>query len=191
MANKKYIAPKPVAPTPGQFQFTAHGYQPGGGGTDWAAYNQAVQKYNMEQEQGRHDQGLKLMSDVMKMFSEGGAYEQSYRNSKNRFMAQSASDMTSRGMANLVNAPAMGLTYDREVRPEFEMQRQNRLASAMTGVAQYLGSYSPQYNPQQMSFSNTVNWPSPSAGSPYAGSQTAGSTGPSTLESPFSRVRFA
>lgn len=177
-------------PTPQQFErqntgmFGTHGSY-----IDWAAYNQAVQQYNAAQEQARYNQGITLLSDVMKMFGDNGAYEQSYRNAKNRFMAKSASDMVSRGMANLVNAPAMGLAYDREVRPEFEMQRQNRLAGAMTNMAQYMMSYSPQYSPQPMAFSNTINRPQATS-SQYFGPVSAESTGPSTLESPFSRFRF-
>lgn len=160
------------------------------GSIDYAAYNQAVNEWNQKQEQARYDQGLNLMSEVMKMFGNDGAYEQSYRNAKNRYMAQSASDLVSRGMGNLVNAPALGLAYDREVRPEFEMQRQNRLASAMTSMAGYMANYTPQFPVQGTSFSRTINFPQSSDGGGSSSSAGRVASGPSTLDSPFARVSF-
>ncbi len=146
------MAKQVTAPRPEDFQFRGVGVQYGDQ-TDWSAYNRAVQQFNYGQEQGRYDEGRKLLSDVAKLFGDTGAYDQSYRNAKNQYMAKSASDMVSRGMGNLVNTPAMDLAYEREVRPEFEMQKQSRLAQAMSTMAQYMGSYSPQFAPQGVEFS--------------------------------------
>lgn len=146
------MAKQAMAPRPEDFQFRGVGVQYGDQ-TDWSAYNRAVNAFNTEQERGRYDEGLRLMRDVVGQFQDTGAYDQSYRNAKNRYMAKGSADLVSRGMGNLVNAPAMNLAYEREVRPEFEMQKQSRLAQAMSAMAQYMGSYSPQFAPQGVEFS--------------------------------------
>lgn len=117
----------------------------GGTYTDYDAYNRDAINYRRQQEEGRFLEGKKLLQDVMGLFSDNGAYDQAYGNAKRRYMARSASDMVQRGMGNLVNAPALDLAYEKEVRPEFEMGKQTRLTAAMSAMAQYLASYNPAY----------------------------------------------
>lgn len=113
--------------------------------------------------------GRALLSDVMKLFQDNGAYDQSYRNTKRQFMSKAASDMVSRGMGNLVNMPGLDLAYEREVRPEFEMGKQNRLAQAMSAMANYMASF-PVIQPQQPQMI-----PMDSGTSPFGSSRPVGS----------------
>lgn len=135
-------------PMPTIEQFRKHDVASGIGGydyTDWNAYNDAVMRWRQQQEEGRYQEGHKLLQDVMGLFSGGGAADQAFNVAKNRFMSQSASEMVKRGMGNVVNAPSMNLAYEQQVRPEFELGKQSRLANAMSSLAQFIGGYNPSY----------------------------------------------
>ena len=121
-------------------------------------YFEAAQQRHQE-ELDRFKEGKKLLSDVMGLFQNNGAYDQSYANAKNQFMAKSASDMVSRGMGNLVNMPALNLAYEREARPGFEMGKQSRLAQAMSAMAAYIGNFRPT-PPEPFSSTTTMAPPS-------------------------------
>lgn len=165
-------------PVPGQFTRRAKSSLGNYDYTDWNAYNSSVVNWRRNQEDSRYAEGRKLLSDVMALFQDNGAYDQSFANAKNKFMAKSTSDMVSRGMGNLVNTPALNLAYEKEVRPEFEMGKQSRLASAMTAMANYIGSYRPEYEQfvQPMSVER-VNGGS-AFGNPFAGGPVrSGSSG--------------
>jgi len=134
--------------------------------TTWYNHNpyfEAAQQRRQE-ELDRFKEGKKLLSDVMGLFQDNGAYDQSYANAKNQFMAKSASDMVSRGMGNLVNMPALNLAYEREARPGFEMGKQSRLAQAMSAMAAYIGNFRP--TPLEPFSSTTTTAPSRSGFNP-------------------------
>lgn len=131
-------------PTPERFQ-RSNGPGVGGSYTDWDSYNSAVMRYRQNQEESRFGKAQKLLSDVVAMYQDNGALDQSFRNAKNRFMAKSAANMAARGMGNVVNMPAIDLAYEKEVRPEFEIAKQSRLAQAMQAMAGLYSSYAPSY----------------------------------------------
>lgn len=147
-------------PTPQDFTSPNRGmFGTQGTYTDWNAYNSALTQWRQQQEQGRFEESRKLLQDVMGLYSQHGALDQSFQNAKNVFMAKAASDMVMRGMGNLVNMPAINLAYEKEVRPEFEIGKQDRLAQAMMTMANLYANYNPTYEQmaQPMSVTRAID----------------------------------